>query len=199
MSTTQFINKEIAKIPNGEPFTVENLKHYGKWPNIQRSLSRLTRSGEIRRIGKGIYAKPKIVKGIEIVRTGKLLVECIEKITHETVIISGAHAINILGISSQGQMQEMYYWTGRTKMLNVDGVLVKLQYINKKYVNKSDPLLELLLSSAYFLGKEMFTVETLKLVEHRVGREKILELKQYLPQIPKWVMIVFSQYFNSSK
>lgn len=197
MSNTQLIYQEIAKIPLGEPFTLEKFKQNAAWRNIQRLLSRLTKSGELTRIEKGIYAKPRIFKGVEVVRTGKPLIECIEQTTGETVVTSGPHAINILGISSQGQMHETYYWTGRSKAIDVDGVSIKLKYINKQYANKAHPLLELLLSAAYFLGKEMFTLEALSLVEQRLGKSRLFEMKQYLALMPKWVMLVFTQYFNS--
>ncbi len=184
-----------AKIPLGEPFTVEKLKQYGKWRTVQRSLSRLTQSGEINKISKGIYAKPEIFKGHKVVMTGKQLIACIEDVTHEVVIVGGAHATNILGISTQAQVSEMYYWTGRSKIIDIEGQIVALRYINRKFVNKSHPLLELFLSSAYYLGNKLFTVESLKLVQKRLGKEKILELKTYLSMMPTWVMLVFQQYF----
>jgi hypothetical protein len=195
MSIAQMIHNEIAKFPLGEPFTVERLKQYGNWKTVQRSLSRMTQSGEINRISKGIYAKPEMFKGHKIVMTGKQLIDCIESVTHEAVVPGGAHATNILGISTQAQVAEMYYWTGRSKTINIEGQIVVLRYIGKKFVNKSHPLLELFLSSAYYLGNKLFTVESLKLAEKRLGREKILELKIYLPLMPTWVMLVFQEYF----
>ncbi len=93
----------------------------------------------------------------------------------------------------------MYYWTGRSKAINIEGKIITLCYINKKYANKSHPLLELFLSAAYFLGRKKFTIETLKLVEQRLGKNKILEMEEYLLVMPMWVMTVFRQYFSGIK
>lgn len=196
MSIAQMIHNEIAKIPLGEPFTVRKLKTFGNWPTVQRSLSRMTKSGEIKRISKGVYAKPKMFRNYEIVKTGRLLIDCIENTTNETIVTSGGHATNLLGISTQSQLVELYYWTGRSKIINVNGKLLKFLHINKKFANKSHPLLELFLSSAYFLGKNLFTVENLKKAELRLGKENVLELKPYLPEMPIWVMLVFQEYFE---
>ena len=155
----------------------------------------MTQAGELKRISKGIYAKKQALQ--ENIRTGKELITCIEDVSHEVVIIGGIGATNALGISTQTQVNEVYYWTGRTKTINIGSKVITLQYINNKYANKSHPLLELFLSSAYFLGKELFTVQTIRLaVKKRLGWEKIAELKTYLPVMPTWVRKVFQQYFT---
>ena len=197
MSTAQMVHNKIAKFPVGHPFTVEMLKQpgQGNWKAVQRSLSRMTQSGELKRISKGIYTKPEILNGYTVVMTGKELIACIERTTHETVVTSGAQATNSLGITTQAQDLEMYYWTGRTKTITIGNKVIMLKYINKKFANKSHPLLELFLSAAYFLGKEMFTIRTIKLAEKTLGWVKISELMIYLPVMPTWVRKVFQQYF----
>ena len=196
MSTAQIVHSKIAKIPMGEPFTIEKLKQQGNWRTVQRSLSRMTKSGELKRLSKGIYAKPNVFQKNIVVHTGKELINCFERTTHKSVVTYGESATNILGISDQVQDLEMYYWTGRTKTIAIGNKVIMLKYINKKFANKAHPLLELFLSAAYFLGKGKFTVQTIRLaVKKRIGWDKIEELKIYLPIMPTWVRKVFQQYF----
>ena len=198
MSTAHMVRNKMAKMRVGEPFTLEILKQpgQGKWKAVQRALSRMIQSGELKRISKGIYAKPEIFKDKAIIMTGKDLIACIERTTHETVVTGGAYAINALGISKQAPDLEMYCWTGRTKTITIGNKIVMLKYINRKFANKAHPLLELFLSSAYFLGKEKFTVQTIRLAEKtKIGYVRIAELRDYLPVMPTWVRKVFEQYF----
>jgi hypothetical protein len=197
MSTAQLIYKEIEKIPNGDPFTTEAFKSLGSWESVRKTLSRMTKSGKLVRIEKGIYAKYKTYNGVKFIRTHTPLIKCIEQVSHETVVKAGTMAVNQLGISTQCQMREAYYWTGRKKVVKFGNYKINLHHINRKYANKSHPILELILSSAYTLGKEQFTVKALKLVELKLGVEPLLEMKQYLHIMPTWVMAVLNKYYET--
>jgi hypothetical protein len=115
---------------------------------------------------------------------------------HEIIVTAGTMAVNQLGLSSQCQMKEAYYWTGRKKVFQVGSRKITFHHINKKFANKSHPILELILSAAYTLGKKHFTVESLKLIEKKIDKVKLLEMKEYLYQMPIWVMAVFHKYFK---
>jgi hypothetical protein len=196
MNTAKLINQKIAKIPNGEPFTSERFKTLGNWNTVRKNLSRLTENGQIIRIENGLYAKYKIYNGIKYIQTHEPLIKCIEEMNHETVVTAGTMAVNQLGLSTQCQMKEAYYWTGRKKTLQVGNRKITFHHINKKFANKSHPILELLLSAAYNLGKEHFTVESLRLIEKKLGKAVLIEMKPYLPQMPTWVMLVFNTYLK---
>lgn len=196
MHTAQLMSQEIAKIQNGEPFTTERFKSFGNWSTVRKNLSRLTEAGKITRIENGLYAKYKTHNGIKYIQTHEPLIKCIEQLNHETVVTAGTMAVNQLGLSTQSQMKEAYYWTGRKKILQVGTRKITLHHINKKFANKSHPFLELILSAAYTLGKEQFTMNSLKIIEKKLGTAPLLEMKQYLHQMPSWVMIVFYKYFK---
>ncbi len=198
MSTAQLIYQEIEKIPNGEPFTAEQFKHLGNWQNVRKVLSRLTKNGRLARIEKGIYGKYKTYHGIKFIRTNEPLVKCIEKVSHETVVKFGTLAINQLGLSTQCQAIEGYYWTGRKKVITVGKRKISFRHINKKYANKTHPILEIVLSSAYMLGKEQFTVESLKLAEIKFGKEVLLEMKMFLHLMPTWLKTIFNKYYGEA-
>lgn len=198
MSTAQLIYQEIAKIPNGEPFTMQRFKQLGNWSTVRKNLSRLTEAGKITRIENGLYAKYKTYNGIKFIQTHEPLVKCIEQMHHEIVMTAGTMAVNQLGLSTQCQTKEAYYWTGRKKVLQVGNRKITFHHINKKFANKAHPILELILSAAYTLGKEHFTLESLKLVEKKLGKATLLEMKEFLHQTPPWVMAVFHKYFKES-
>ncbi|MCC2624307.1 MAG: hypothetical protein K0R14_180 [Burkholderiales bacterium] len=197
MSTAQLVYQAIEKIPNGDPFTTESLKSLGSWESVRKTLSRLTKSGKLIRIEKGIYAKYETYNGIKFIRTHAPLIKCIEQVSHETVVKAGTMAVNQLGISTQCQMKEAYYWTGRKKVVQFGNYKINLHHINRKYANKSHPILELILSAAYSLGKEQFTINALKQVESKLGVETLLEMKHYLHQMPTWVMVVLNKYYET--
>ncbi len=199
MSTASIIYHEIERLPSSKPFTVGKFKQYATGVNLRKILSRLAKSGFIERITQSIYAKPEIYRGYKVISTGQALIECIEETTGETLVVHGAMAINQLGITTQLPMGEMYYYTGNNLTINVNHQEIKFIHINKKYAQKNHPILELILSAAYYLGKDNFTMDTLYLVEKKLTKRVLLELHQYLHMIPPWVSQLFFKYYQESK
>ena len=199
MSAANLIYNEINLIPSGIPFTIAKFKQYVNATNLRKILSRLTQNGIIERITSNIYAKPEVYRGYKVILTGEPLVKCIEETTGEIIVTFGASAINQLGITTQLPMQEIYYYTGKDSHIIVNNKEIKLVHINKKYVNKSNVVLELVLSAAYFLGKGNFTINTLYTVERKLSKQSLLELSQYMPQMPQWLSSIFFEYYKALK
>lgn len=198
MSASNIINKQIETIPVGRPFTTANFKQYTTGTNLRQILSRLARSGAVERITHDIYAKPEIYRGYKVILTGSSLTECIEQSSGETVITYGATAINQIGITTQSPMNEIYYYTGKNTVIKVNNQDIQLVHINRKYANKSNHTLELILSAAYYLGKENFTLKTLYKIETKLTIKALFELHKYLPVMPTWISDLFFEYYKES-
>ena len=196
MSAANIIYQQIETFPLGKPFTTNKFKQYVSSVNLRQILSRLSRRGIIEKITHEIYAKPEVYRGYKLILTGQPLVECIEAASGETVITHGATAINQLGITTQLPMSESYYYTGKNITIKVNNQEIKLVHINKKYTNKSNHILELILSAAYYLGKENFTLDTLYKIEAKVTREVLFQLRQYMPAMPQLVSNLFFEYYK---
>lgn len=199
MSTANTIYHQIELLPSSKPFTIGRFKQYATGVNLRQILSRLTKNGLIERITHSIYAKPEIYRGYKIISTGQALIECIEETTGEIVVTHGAIASNQLGITTQSPMNEIYYYTGSNTVIHVNQQNIKLVHINKKYANKSNPILELILSAAYYLGKEHFTISALYKIEKKLTKPALLALRQYLPIMPTWVSHLFFEYYQELK
>lgn len=199
MSAASIIHQQIEAFPNSKPFTIGKFKQYATGANLRQILSRLKKNGVIERITHDIYAKPEMYRGYKVVATGEALIECLEETTGEIVVTHGATAINQLGITTQSPMNEIYYYTGSNTTLHVNQQNIKLVHINRKYANKNNPVLELILSAAYYLGKENFTIHTLYTIEKKLTKEALLELHQYLSVMPAWVSHLFFEYYQGFK
>ena len=57
--STHEIHQFVARHPEGEPFSPTELLLYGTRASIDQALSRLTKSGVIERVARGVYVKPK--------------------------------------------------------------------------------------------------------------------------------------------
>ena len=59
MKTSQRIKKAIISKPRGKLISTTKLVKYGPRTSVDKALSRLTKSGEITRVTRGVYVRPK--------------------------------------------------------------------------------------------------------------------------------------------
>jgi hypothetical protein len=111
------IRNSAAKLPEGGLLSPKDFLHLGSRAAIDQSFSRLARSGELVRIGHGLYTVKIMSRfGERFPSTGKVL-EALAGKTGETIVPQEAIAANLLGLSTQIPMQEFFLTSGRSRKL----------------------------------------------------------------------------------
>lgn len=117
-----------ASMPEGTSLSAKALLHLGTRAAVDQALSRLARSGELLRAGRGVYVLP--VKG----RFGTRAPE-IEKVVKEwaiqrgeTIVGNGAAAANSLGLTTQVPVRQVFLTSGRSRKLKLGSQTVELQH-----------------------------------------------------------------------
>ena len=59
MSTTRAIRTSIRKLQKGKPFTSERFLKHGSRGTVDRTLSRFAGQGEIQRLARGVFVRPR--------------------------------------------------------------------------------------------------------------------------------------------
>ena len=59
MSTAQAVRAAIRRLPKGKPFTSERFLEHGSRSAVDRTLSRLAARGEIERLARGVFVRPR--------------------------------------------------------------------------------------------------------------------------------------------
>lgn len=110
----------------GKVFTPKDFLDLGSRDAADQSLSRLVRSGEIERLGRGLYHYPRVNErlGIPIGPDPDEIAEALGRQTGSRVLPSGAVAANRLGLSTQVPAKPVYLTDGRTRQVRI-GVSVR--------------------------------------------------------------------------
>ena len=100
----------------------------GQRAAVDQVLSRLVRQGTIRRVRRGLYELPRIGKLLNepMVQSPDELVQAWARKNGLRVVPSGAHAANLLGLSTQVPAKIVYYTNGRTRVLKLGPYCIKL-------------------------------------------------------------------------
>lgn len=118
----------------GKVFIPKDFLDLGSRDAADQSLSRLARSGDIRRLGRGLYHFPQVNQRLGIPLSPDLdeIADALARQTGSRVVPSGAVAANRLGLSTQVPAKPVYLSDGRTRLVNVSHTTIQIRHAAPK-------------------------------------------------------------------
>lgn len=115
-------------LPEGGLLSPKEFLHLGSRAAIDQTLTRLTKEGQILRVGRGVYALP--IQGRFGARppSSQSVVEAIEATSGEVVVASGAAEANALGLTTQVPTREVYLTSGPSRKLHLGNREIELKH-----------------------------------------------------------------------
>lgn len=127
-SLTDHITEVVKTIPEGSVLSPREFLHLGSRAAVDQVFSRLTKQGELLRIARGLYAAPVVSRfGKRPPSPQQLLASLAEK-TGEITVPHGASAANLLGLTTQVPLREVYLTSGPSRMLQLGAQAVELRH-----------------------------------------------------------------------
>jgi hypothetical protein len=115
-------------MPEGASLSAKALLHLGSRAAVDQALSRLARSGELLRAGRGVYVLPVKGKfGARAPEVAKVVQEWASQ-RGETVVGNGATAANALGLTTQVPVRQVFLTSGRSRKLKLGAQTVELKH-----------------------------------------------------------------------
>ena len=190
----------IANIPKDQPFSAKVLREFAETDNIRQILSRLVKSGELKRVARGIYVKPKKIKKIgEILPSAEYITRVLAESTGEVVVIHGAEAARRLQLTTQVPMRLVFYTSGNTRILNIGNRMVKLIHANPNRLIAPGTKAGLVISALWYLGKDNVTKKTIRIIKRRISKKDYKEVVKLIERMPDWMADVFYRYRHKRK
>ena len=116
------ILSNIKKRGRGVVFFAQDMIMYGQRKSVLRALERMAEAGAILRIARGIYCYPKMEKKLWIgvlYPTLEDIAQAVAKRDRARIAPTGVHALNVLGLSTQVQMNVVYLTDGTARRLKI--------------------------------------------------------------------------------
>lgn len=127
-SLAQQILAHAAAIPEGAGLSAKALLHLGSRASVDQALSRLARSGDLLRAGRGVYVLPVKRKfGARAPEVGKVVQGWASQ-RGETVVGSGAAAASALGLTTQVPVRQVFLTSGRSRKLKLGSQTIELKH-----------------------------------------------------------------------
>jgi len=159
MSTTQ--TKVLKRIGRqyGGPGAVVTAKDFldlASRDAVDQALVRLTKRGDLNRVGRGLYHRPRINQnlGITVPPDADKVAVALGRQTGSRVVPSSAVAANRLGLSTQIPAKHVYFTDGKSRSVKVGSQVFRLKHVAPNKLPSNDSVVGRALQAIDALGPD---------------------------------------------
>lgn len=192
MTTAKLIKNRIEAMPAGEPFTPAELLTLGTRTAVDKTLTRLVKAGLLMKVARGVFVRPEESK------YGKVLPSPLKiamaKAHGAIVEIHGAEAVRRFGLSTQVQVQPVYYTSGSARRFKLGKIPVTLRHVSPRKLVAPGTNVGLAISALWYLGKEQMKPNVFEAIKSRLNPSEFEELKHSASFMPAWMADALWKY-----
>ncbi|HEJ5073028.1 TPA: type IV toxin-antitoxin system AbiEi family antitoxin domain-containing protein [Pseudomonas aeruginosa] len=184
---SQLVLQRVMRLRKGRPFSIRDFAEFGTSRAISKAVAQLVRRGELERVCRGIYMRPKRSQ-----YTGRVLhaspldlVSLLAKQNRWTLQIHGADAVRKFGLSTQMPVIPIYYTSGPSRSLFVGEAEIRLVHAAPMVMQCTGTKVGMAISALFYLGKSGTTPEHVAVVKKALSPEEMNKLLAC--KIPKWM------------
>lgn len=193
-STTNAILKRIRAKHRGFVFTPKEFAHLGTRAAVDQALSRLHRSGQIRRLTRGVYEFPKVHPKIGLLSPSpEAVAKAIAKRSSSRITVSPAKAANLLGLSTQVPMQNIFWTEGPSRTVRIGSQTVSLKHVAPSKMIGAGTEAGIVVQAVRSLGKEGINEIPVRSLANRLTPPVKRAVQRLLPGAPAWSQPVLNQ------
>jgi hypothetical protein len=180
------IVSEIANWPENLPVSAKSLLHLGTRAAVDQALSRLSRRGQLLRVGRGLYVRPVQTRfGVRAPEVSTVL-EAVQKETGEVIAPSGAATANQLGLTTQVPLRPVYLTSGRKRQLRLGAQTIELQHAPTWLLTLAERPAGAVIRALAWGGKARGRT-LLAQLRSKLSPATIQELAQVRNRVPTWM------------
>ena len=190
MTITQTIRNLIERAAFGELLTAKQLLEigFGSRDAIDQTLARFCRAGLIVRITRGVYTKPRASRfGGQVLPEPNALAQAFAKLKGITLQLQGAEAVRRFGLSTQMPAQLGFQTDGRTRILHLGKLEIRLQHAPAKMLFLAESLAGQALTALRYLGRQNINPQQVKTILEQLPTIERLRLQENLFHLPHWL------------
>ena len=188
------ILKRIQRKGRGAVFAPKDFLDLGGRAVVDQTLSRMSRRGTIRRLGRGLYDYPRISP-----RLGPLspdlddVAKAVAKQTDSRLQVSGARAANALGLTTQVPAKTVYLTDGPSRRIKVGTQVVQLRHTTPRNLVGAGKPSGVILQALRYLGRDAVDQVVVRRLSQTLSTSDKLSLKRDGVHAPDWARPVIDQ------
>src|SRR5260221_10549786 len=193
-STTNAILKRIRAKHRGWVFTPRQFARLGPRAAVDQPLSRLQRTGQIRRLARGVYDFPKVPPKIGVLSPSpEAVAKAMAERTGSRISVSGAKAANLLGLSTQVPMQNLFWTEGPSRTIRIGNQTVSLKHVAPSKMIGAGTEAGIVVQAVRSLGKEGIHGISFHSLAERLPPPVKRAVQRLVPAAPAWSQPALNQ------
>ena len=184
---TVFVNSDFADIADTE--------------TVRRTLNRLTKTGILRRVLKGIYEKPEYSEMLKeyVAADPEAVAKALARNYHWTIAPCGNTALNLLGLSTQVTAVWSYISDGPYKTYEWNSTKIEFKHRTNKEITGLSYMTALVIQALKTLGKANVTSETIQALSSRLSMEDKNVMLKEASESTDWVYNAIRQIVGEAQ
>ena len=178
------IEARIASFPEGSTFITSDFLDIADTQVVNKALSRMTETGSIRRILRGVYDRPRYSELLQEWAAPKVeeVAKAIARNFGWTIVPCGDTALNLLGLSTQVPAVWSYISNGPYRSYQISKTDLEFKHTANRDIDRLSPVSSLVVQALKALGKENIgtpEIKKLSAVLTKKNKAQLLEETQY--------------------
>jgi hypothetical protein len=172
----------------GWAFSARDFIDIGSRDAIDKTLSRLVKQGDIRRLSRGIYDYPKIHSKLGILSPSiDSIAKVIARRNNSQLKITGAEAANALGLSTQVPARITYLTDGKSRKVKVGNQTIELKHASPRVMATAGKASGTVIQALKYLGKDKVDSNVIDRIRDVLSEQDKKELKKSIDTVPDWL------------
>ncbi len=196
------IGEAILAIEKGQPFTTQELlaQDLGSRDAIDQTLSRLVRRGDLRRLARGLYYRPKHHPALgELIPDTNLIAQAAARKTGSKLLASGAQSANRLGLTTQVPAKAVFYTDGRSRRLKLGHEIIDLRHVSPRRMSAAETGAGPIIEALRTLGPEHATESIGAALAKQLDDRTKDDLIEHLHEAPEWMKPLLRKVISSNR
>lgn len=210
MSLKELILDRIQSKKNFDVWTPSDFLDLSNRDAIDKVLQRLAKTGNLRRISRGLYDLPKINKLTEQVTTPdyQKIIEAVQRREQIRILIDGLTAANDLGLTNMVPGQIIVLTDGRLASISIQNLKIKFQKVTPRKLYWADKKSMRIVQALHWLKDIINTnAEETELIKKKIvayirnSEQKMTllqELQDDLYTLPNWMQTFLKEMFAAA-
>ena len=182
------IMKRVRGKGRGWVFTPKHFIDFGSRGSVDVAISRLVKSGLIRRLGRGLYDYPRQHDRLGVLTPDSATIaDAIATRTGDKLAPSGAAAANKLGLSTQVPARASFATSGRSRVAKAAGRSVTLRHSRAPVLDRASDTANAVVQALAQLGKAQVDTDVIHRLATRIDDRALKQLLKARPSMPGWM------------
>lgn len=194
------IYKKVKKCGRGVIFSSADFINMGESKSVLKALERMTNSGTIVRVARGIYCYPKIdtLLGLGVIYpTYEEIAQYIARRDKARIVPTGSYALNVLGLSTQVPANVVYLTDGSPRTISLkSGRGIKFIKTAPKNLAFKNRLAMLLTFALKEIGEGNVTEYHKQHIKNLLKNEERADIMKDYTLMPSWIQQLISRLYG---